>query len=399
MNMLAIDFETSKIPRHMPWHPESYPVILGVWSKNYEMVFDFTKQPANELVKILQKVIDAHDLIIAHNMKFEYDWCQMLNINLEEKQIWCTQVAEYLLLGQLGNIEGNQRPGKLTLKETAKRRGLPDKLDKVAEYWAAGYETDEVPRHILNEYCIRDCEIAYKIAEQQINNCREFNLLNLCMLHMELIRSLSDIEVNGLLTNVNEMKQYAADYQYEMEQVEQRLYSLVDSHIDNIGSNDQLSAALYGGTIKVDGYENVERVLKGGKIKRYQRKCKCEHTIEGLGFKPPEGTETKKLGFYKTDKITLSILEPENDRQREVLALLEKLSELSKQNSTYFEGMLKNVVHNDIDNRDYIFPSMNQTITSTGRGSSSRPNGQNLPREGTSPAKKPYKTRFGKMEE
>ena len=46
----------------------------------------------------------------------------------------------------------------------------------------------------------------------------------------------------------------------------------------------------------------------------------------------------------------------------------------------------------------FVHPSINETVTRTGRYSSSNPNAQNMPREGTSPVKRMFVTRYDQIQ-
>ena len=395
MRVAVIDYETSYQHPH-PSDPESYPVMLGYYEPpGVELVWWLHDSFQHECIKTIQRQLEEVDLVIAHNAKFEYEWSTVLGLDLEGHKIWCTQIAEYLLNGQFGNVKGGKRKGLLKLNTVAQRRGFGKKLDRVAEYWKAGYETDEIPTKLLAEYCLQDCKLTYQIFKQQLKEAQEKGMIELLRLQFELIRSASDIELAGFCVNPELFERYSKEYQEKIAKVEAELMGIINEpSITNLGSNDQLSAALYGGTITVDGTEEVERTLKSGEVKRYTRKCKKEVQIKGLGFTPPEDSECKKKGFYSTDKNTLAKLTPMNATQKKVLELLGELSEYTKQDSTYFGGMVKHVRFNDRDQRNYIYPQINQTVTGTGRLSSSKPNGQNIPRGSTSPAKQPFITRY-----
>ena len=134
--------------------------------------------------------------------------------------------------------------------------------------------------------------------------------------------------------------------------------------------SSDLSALLYGGTLRQPGKEIVQRVRKDGSIREYERKCTVEIPIKGLGFQHTKDISTSKEGVYKTDIETLKNLKCKESYQREFVKLILERSRLVKLKSTYFDGLSDKLVDS------FIHSSMNQTIARTGRLSSSNPNGK-----------------------
>lgn len=390
---LAIDFETAKMPRHLPWAPGSFPVCLGAYREDGERTVKWFNHeilvppPLPEVKKSIEYMLSEADLIIAHNLKFELVWLYELGFRelIEKSKVWCTQVAEYMLLGQLGDHP--EKKGMLKLSSLAERYGLPVKLDRVAAYWEADYETDEIPHHVLTEYVLRDCEIAMLVARQQIKRMGQLGLLPLASIHMEQTKYLADCEYNGALLDRSKLELFSSDFDQRLKDVEAELSELLPGI--EISSNDQLSAGLYGGTIIREGKEIVCKPRKDGSIREYERKAKVEDKIKGLGLVPPKGSETKKAGYYKTDSDTLASLHPKTPEQKRTLKLIEEWRNLTKQKGTYFDGLLEHIGEDD-----FIHPSMMQTVTATGRLSCRQPNLQNQSRAGTSPVKQAFISRY-----
>jgi DNA polymerase-1 len=91
--------------------------------------------------------------------------------------------------------------------------------------------------------------------------------------------------------------------------------------------------------------------------------------------------------FYSTDKNTIKFLKATNKRQRRLMELLTEYSNVNKAYQTFI-GKGDSGLANQIQPDGCVHPNYNQAVTSTGRLSSSSPNGQNFPRKGTSPLKK-----------
>ncbi len=108
----------------------------------------------------------------------------------------------------------------------------------------------------------------------------------------------------------------------------------------------------------------------GGEFNINSPKQLAEVLFTRLGLKPVKRTKT---GF-STNEVVLRKLAP----QHEVPAMVLSFRELSKLKSTYVDGLLELI--NPSTGR--IHTTFNQTVTATGRLSSSKPNLQNIPQKG-----------------
>lgn len=149
-----------------------------------------------------------------------------------------------------------------------------------------------------------------------------------------LVDVLVDMEREGVRIDVDALKQYSADLTQQRDQLEQEIYRLADSQF-NISSPKQLGEVLYD------------------KLK--------------ITEKPPL-TSTKQ---YSTAEEVLQKLK---DKHPIVTLILEYRS-LSKLISTYLDNFPKLI--NPTTGR--LHTIYNQTVTATGRLSSSNPNLQNIP--------------------
>lgn len=384
MIVKAIDVETTAIPKFLPWIPGSYLVSVSIatedngnrsWLINHPEATKSHRQCQEEI----QHEISTANKLVGHNLKFDLHWLNSFNLDTSKTQLYCTQVAEY-------DIRRQRIERGLKLNDLAEYYKLPLKLDQVKMYWDDGKETDEVPANILCEYSEWDCELALQIYHKQVPQIKELGIQTIIGLDMEFLRSLCDIERNGMLVDAGMLKQYSIEYGEKIKVADEKLHNFLGNI--NLGSGDQLSASLYGGTVKQDGVEKTERILKGGVIKCGTRKCKVNVRIEGEGFIPLKGTECKKEGVYSTSAPTLQSLVAKTKRQKEIISLILDRAKLTKMKSTYFDGLLDKVVGG------HVHSSMNQCVTITGRLSSSNPNNQNLPRGTTGPAKMPFISRY-----
>lgn len=414
MRNLAIDVETTKAPNIFPWQKKSVLVSLGIadesgWRKSWyfnheeDQLFAVTRFPArtggDEEIKIeryedqrtMIDEIQAHILtaqrLVGHNLKFDLNWLRHLGLIFDHCKLWCTQVVEYLLRGQ--------RIGQLSLADLSKQYLNIVKIDKVKTFWDAGYETTEIPLDILIPYLEQDCINALAVFQKQAPLVTEEKMNALAAVQCECSRVLSHIETNGMRIDREIAAAYTAELLAALEKIDAELNELFGFEV-NLSSNDELSAALYGGQVKRKGTETVERQLKDGTIKTYERKCVKITEQPGAGFLPPPNSELKKQGYYKTDKGTIKFLKATSPKQKRVKELLEErsgqfkaLSTLSGSHPDAMKGLIEKIQSDGCVHGNY-----NQTVAKTGRLTCKEPNLQNLPVEGTSKVKTCFIPRF-----
>lgn len=412
---IGLDVECSKIPRHKPWIDGAFLVNVGIvdqtgWRKTWVFLHDDVEDINRDVcVKEMQEEINKSSRIVGHFLKFDLTWLNDLGIDYSHCKLWCTGIAEYLISGQ--------KKQNYTLDAISKRRGMSPKIDRVKVYWNAGYETDEIPLHILNPYLEQDCFNALAIFQRQVKDVKDKGLNSIVALQQELCRVLTDIEWNGMSTNPDRIEQFIGELTEQLKVCEFELLDLLGENI-NLGSGDELSAALFGGILKHECTEhyvdtrNVKykepytfRYKSGREVIKYRtrtlkelvvktRKGVEERKIKGVGFKPAKNSELKKKGYYETNKDALMRMKGNNKRQKRIRILLEDRSKMAKAlESLQGKGEGTGLLHK-VRADGCIHGSFNQTVTSTGRLSSTSPNLQNQPRKKTSPIKKIFVPRY-----
>jgi DNA polymerase I-like protein with 3'-5' exonuclease and polymerase domains len=426
--MLGIDIEGSKKPALYPWHSGHYLSIVSTYEPDgTKTTFYFTH---NETMDIdhykerarLQKLIDKYDIMVGHNIKFDLNNLKCFGLKFEGKRFFCTMVAQYLL-------DCHQHKSR-DLSTVAKRYGLKPKDDKVKTMWDAGYDTHQIPLSILVPYCEHDTELTFKIATKQLTHLRTQGLFKCFNLSMEFLDLLSDMEIKGLVFDLKQARAIVVRYNKLLAVLKDKATKILIDYIDpntidefNIKSNEELSAALYGGYIK--------RKVKGPKITKKNVKVKMPYIFTyktgkkkvkvrvsqhpdtpclryvynekqfnctGMGFEPLPRTKitksTTKDGFvidyiyYKVDKDTLPFLKCKTLEQKRIIKLCLKISKIQKMVET-FEGKTKKTgLLTKVGTDGLLHTNYNQAVTATGRLSSSNPNSQNLPTGTTSPVKK-----------
>jgi DNA polymerase-1 len=185
------------------------------------------------------------------------------------------------------------------------------------------------------EYSCEDAEITLRlktILEDKLQHTGNFALFQ--DLEMKLVPVLIGMETAGITIDVDFFKDMSKRFADELSSIEQRVFDLTGEEF-NINSPQQL------------GYILFEKLNLPGKKK------------------------TKKKSGYSTDVEVLTELA----ELHEVPSLLLRFRTISKLKSTYLDALVSMV--NPSTRR--VHTSYNQTVTATGRLSSSNPNLQNIP--------------------
>ena len=182
------------------------------------------------------------------------------------------------------------------------------------------------------ETCIYAKEI-YQLAENTMKKLEEIDAVELFQnIDMPTVEVLAEMQWNGMYTDVEELKAYGNELKGKLEVLVKEIYELAGEEF-NINSTKQLGEVLF----------------------------------EKL--KLPVVKKTKS--GYSTD---VDVLEKLSDKHPIIEKLLE-YRQIMKLNSTYVEGMMPYI--NPKTKRIHSF--FHQTITATGRISSTEPNLQNIP--------------------
>ena len=182
-------------------------------------------------------------------------------------------------------------------------------------------------QNALYSYCIGQLQEPTLKKLQEINSLELFNNIE-----MPLVEVLAQMQVNGMYVDRNELIEIGDKLKSDLDVLTKEIHELADEDF-NINSTQQLGKILF----------------------------------EKLNLPVIKKTKTG----YSTD---VDILEKLKKHHPIIEKILEYRS-LMKLNSTYVEGLLPYI--NEKDNRIHSF--FHQTITATGRISSTEPNLQNIP--------------------
>ena len=175
--------------------------------------------------------------------------------------------------------------------------------------------------------------VIYKSYEVLTSKLKEYNSLELFnKIEMPLVKVLADMQYTGIYADKNELISYGEDLKEKIKELTKEIYDLAEEEF-NINSPKQLGEILFE------------------KLK--------------LPF------AKKNKNGYSTDVEVLEKIKNEHP-------IVEKILEyrgIMKLNSTYVEGLLPYINENDNKIHSYF----HQTVTATGRISSTEPNLQNIP--------------------
>lgn len=191
--------------------------------------------------------------------------------------------------------------------------------------------SDEIPENIL-KYACYNAYVAYKAKDALTEKLKETEMLDIYNnVEIPLTYALYDMEQAGIMVAGNKLKEYGERLKTGIDALEKDIFAEA-GHEFNINSPKQLGEILFG-----------EMQLPGGK---------------------------KTKTGYSTSASVLEKLEPDYPFVSKIL----EYRQLAKLKSTYADGL---AVYIGKDNR--IHGKFNQTITATGRISSTEPNLQNIP--------------------
>ena len=280
----------------------------------------------NNVVKTLSPILqDTGISKIGHNLKYD-----MILLGQNELPIagslFDTMIAAYLL----NPNKSNHSLDEVSFEYLSKRKKSFMEVLKKRTSFA------EVPIEEATSYAAEDAALAFELKGLLFNKLREDGLSNIYFdIEMPLIEVLIDMEKTGIRIDPALLKNMSGEMFVEIESIQKRIFFLAGEEF-NINSPRQLSTILF----------------------------------HRLGLNPSKKTKT---GF-STEMDVLEELSEFHELPREVL----NYRSLTKLKSTYIDTLP--LLINDQTGR--IHTSFNQTVTATGRLSSSEPNLQNIPVRG-----------------
>ena len=282
---------------------------------------------SEEEIYKLEEIFKSNEIKkIGYNLKDDYIALKPYGIKLENIYFDIT-IAEYLIDSMSStSYECSAIAMKYLTKKVKTKEELLGKGVKAKKY--QDLEFEELGTHISQ--IIDTIKNVIPIME---NNLTESNMDGLFYhVEMPLVEVLADMEYEGVKVDVKKLNELGLQFKDIIKTLEEEIYEISGEEF-NINSPKQLGVILF----------------------------------EKLGLPVIKKTKTG----YSTNAEVL-------DKLKEYNPIINKITEyrqIVKLNSTYVEGLLS--IINPIDGR--IHSSFNQTITTTGRISSTEPNLQNIP--------------------
>ena len=377
MRIVSCDVETTTHSTGNCYDSRNKMVMAGVYDGDNHEIYpiEYTDEPYGRQIEELRSSLDSTDLVVFFNAKFDLNWLRNYGIDYTNWRIWDCQLAHFILTYQT-----NPYP---SLNGVAEHYGLGTKLDKIAEYWNNGVQTNEIPYNELEEYLKQDLsltlQVYYKQQEELKSKPHLKHLMNLSMMDTIV---LADMEFAGMKYDFSLSETRAKELTSKVKAIDEALLGLYDIDGINWNSNDHLSAILYGGVLKVPFRETYERVLKDGTVRVRERNAEKEIKMDRL-VEPLKGTETAKSkdlreqgkregeSIWSVSEDILSSLRAKGKAKAIIKLVLER-SLLDKELNTYALGLPK-LYEEKHYTEDIIHGSFNQCVARTGRLTSSQP--------------------------
>lgn len=285
--------------------------------------------PLATVLAIIRPLLEEQNLPkIGHNLKFDYSVFLNQGIVMGGS-LWDTMICSYLVA-----------PGRRSHKlDDLAEELLGVKLTSFAEVTgqAKGKSKDVnfayVKPEAAKDYSCEDVEAALLLWQYFRPQLEELDLWDLFVkVEILIIPVLAEMERTGILVDRDKLKGLAVEFDENLLELEKEIYRLAGEEF-NISSPKQLGAILF----------------------------------EKLNL--PQGRKTKT--GYSTDAKVLENL----GRYHDLPVLVVNYRNLAKLKSTYVDALLEQI-H---PRTGRVHTSYNQTVTATGRLSSSNPNLQNIP--------------------
>lgn len=291
---------------------------ISIYIKDENKVYDYKVSNILELKDIFES---ENVLKCSYDLKDIYILCEEAGIN-PKNFMFDIRIAGYLL------------------NSTTNQYSISDLMN---EYLGIDINVDDGKQEQLNLFDVQEekeneqiAVYAYSIGnlhdvlEKDLKENGMYDLFN--NIEMPVLEVLADMQYRGMYVDKNELIAYGDELKVKLEELTNKIHELAGEEF-NINSTKQLGEVLF-------------EKLKLPVIK-------------------------KTKNGYSTDVDTLEKLQCEH----EIIEYILEYRQLAKLNSTYIEGMIPYINKNTGRIHSYF----HQTVTATGRISSTEPNLQNIP--------------------
>ena len=289
------------------------------------------REEALQIINIFKPVYENPEILkIGQNLKYDLEVLRNYGIELKGK-MWDTMIAHYLIQPELHH-----------------------NMDYMAEIYL-NYQTIHIDELIgpkgknqksmrsllpsqVYEYAAEDADITLRLKNKLEPELKKAECEDLFYnIEMPLMPVLAEMEMNGVCLDTESLAETSKQFTNRMNEIETRIYELAGERF-NIASPKQVGEILF------DKLKIVEKAKK------------------------------TKTGQYVTSEEVLQQLK----NKHEIVADILEHRGLKKLIGTYIDALPKLIN----PKTGHIHTSFNQTITATGRLSSSDPNLQNIPIRG-----------------
>ena len=290
-----------------------------------------SREEAQKVVDIFRPVYENENILkIGQNLKYDLEVLRNYGIELKGK-MWDTMIAHYLIQPELRHnmdymAEIYLHYKTIHIDELIGPKGKSQRSMR-----------DLSPTDVY-EYACEDADITLQLKNKLEPELKKHECEKLFYeIEMPLMPVLAEMEMNGVCIDTNSLAEISTQLTQRMLEIEKRIYELAGEQF-NIASPKQVGDILFG------------------KMKIIEK---------------PKKTKT---GQYVTNEEVLQQLR----HKHEIVDKILQHRGLKKLLGTYIDALPKLIN----PHTGHIHTSFNQTITATGRLSSSDPNLQNIPVRG-----------------
>ncbi len=416
-----------------PFNVGNKIVCVGVYSSSigYKL-FDFLNNSG--CLQALREVINSHNTIVGHNIKYDVHWLRAIGIDTTKHKLIDTLTTEYCLQG------GAKKYGQLGLDKLAPEYGGTNKIDIIKQMWNAGINTDEIATYTLHKYQYLDVVNTWKIREGQKKKLATTHkwAKRICEMDSQLVSVTEEMEFNGIKIDLELKDKLKKEFEDKVKDAERHLYKIMRPELNKIidrkvleleieinsppekntthyinklnklkedvksvgstrgyveknfnfdlGSSKQLSELLYSIRLRKDKRDDWKEFISNHK--KYGKEAQTELNRKVVEYfeKLPYGYNIKPLPLFvgangaSSGKKAVEALNECGKLNKRAKEFVDAFLSLSQKN-TWLDGNYYQLA-NSISDDGFIHGSFIQAGTSTGRYSSSNPNMQNQPSKG-----------------
>ncbi|MDA0055650.1 DNA polymerase I [Brachyspira hyodysenteriae] len=324
--LVCIDFETTGLDTFKD-------TIIGISfaiKSNEAFYLDLsgrTKIDKDKCMNLVFDTLEKEDIkVIGHNLKYEYKMMRAIGKSIGN-MYFDTMVAAYLINPTRGRYNMDDLAIAYLSYNTIKYADLTDNAKKTLL---------DAPLKDVVEYACEDADVTFRFYECFAPLLKTHNLEDLFFnIEMPLVSVLADMEFDGVYISSERMKALSDEYSSLLEKTKEKIYKEAGEEF-NLQSPKQLEYILF----------------------------------DKMGIPPTKKTKT---GF-STDEEVLTEL----SQKYKIAEYMLTYRKYAKLKNTYLD-VFPTLIN---EKTGRIHASFNQTVTATGRLSSSEPNLQNIPVRG-----------------